>query len=272
MASSLTEQVDALHRRIQTALGMYPADLVLANCRVVNVYSEEIHPADIAIVDEQIVAVRESYDGEAKTIVDCDGMYALPGLIQPLSVRPAHNGSKERALNAVIHGTTAVVEDTDGGPKGRAQANGRKAPWRVVEMPSRAPQLCENPLFDNGISAPLRAGRTLAISAEQEEYVLSELLDEIVAHDVDTRHLCLADPIGRVDKALLAAVQAGVPPLRALQMASLNAATHYGVDHEIGSVAPGRWADILVQPDLEHFPPKAVYVGGRLVASAGSSM
>ena len=49
-------------------------------------------------------------------------------------------------------------------------------------------------------------------------------------------------------------------------MASLNAAEHFGLDREIGGIAPGRWADFLVLPD----PPDGAPGGGRRAEDASS--
>jgi adenine deaminase len=61
----------------------------------------------------------------------------------------------------------------------------------------------------------------------------------------------------------------GLAPVTAYQMASLNAAEHFGLDGEIGGIAPGRWADFLVLPDVRTVRPEAVVARGRLVAREG---
>ena len=63
---------------IRAAKGEIPADLVLKNGNVLNVFSEEIVPCDVAIVDGRIVGLG-SYEGERE--IDCTGKYIAPGLI-----------------------------------------------------------------------------------------------------------------------------------------------------------------------------------------------
>lgn len=65
-------------RLISSALGEEPADLVLTNCRVVNVFTRQILEKDIAVTDGVIVGIGD-YEGKQKT--DLQGQYVIPGLI-----------------------------------------------------------------------------------------------------------------------------------------------------------------------------------------------
>ncbi|HSR31150.1 MAG TPA: adenine deaminase, partial [Anaerolineae bacterium] len=91
------------------ARGEEPADLVLRNARLLNVFSGEIHPADIAIHDGQVVGLGEY---QARQVVDLEQRFVAPGFIdahvhlESLMVQPS-----EFALAVLPHGTTAVVCD-----------------------------------------------------------------------------------------------------------------------------------------------------------------
>ncbi len=74
---------------------------------------------------------------------------------------------------------------------------------------------------------------------------------------------------GHVDGLVRIAVGEGVPPVEAYRMVTLNAATYYGKDADLGAVAPGRFADILLLDDLGEPRPRAVIARGRLVAQDG---
>ncbi|MCX7751147.1 MAG: adenine deaminase [Candidatus Bipolaricaulota bacterium] len=74
---------------------------------------------------------------------------------------------------------------------------------------------------------------------------------------------------GHMDDVLRTAIAAGVPPITAVQMATLNTAEHFGLDREVGAIAPGRVADILVVSDLERFTVDLVLASGRVVAEEG---
>ncbi len=71
--------------------------------------------------------------------------------------------------------------------------------------------------------------------------------------------------VGHVDEQIRIAVDGGIEPLEALRMATINAARFYRVDHRLGSLAPGRQADILLVDDLDRFRATTVIAKGRVV-------
>jgi adenine deaminase len=74
---------------------------------------------------------------------------------------------------------------------------------------------------------------------------------------------------GHMDRAVRRAIEVGVEPLIAIQMATLNTAEHFGLTQDIGQIAPGRYADILLVEDLTTFEPTLVIAKGGLVATSG---
>ncbi len=74
---------------------------------------------------------------------------------------------------------------------------------------------------------------------------------------------------GFMDHALRVALERGVAPVDAYRMASLNAATYFGLDGALGGIAPGRWADICVLRDLSEPRPELVVARGRIAARDG---
>ena len=74
---------------------------------------------------------------------------------------------------------------------------------------------------------------------------------------------------GYMDGIVQRAIDLGLPPVTAYQMASLHGAEHFGLDRELGGIAPGRWADLLVLPDLRTVRPEIVVARGRVVARDG---
>ena len=73
---------------------------------------------------------------------------------------------------------------------------------------------------------------------------------------------------GHIDSIVAAAIRAGVAPVTAIRMATLNPAERFGLTH-LGAVAPGRQADLVVFSDLTAFRVEAVYVRGELIAKNG---
>lgn len=74
---------------------------------------------------------------------------------------------------------------------------------------------------------------------------------------------------GHMDRVVRHAVACGCPPLTAIRMATLNSARHFGLERELGSIAPGRRADVILTSDLTLLPIEAVIAQGRLVAQDG---
>lgn len=74
---------------------------------------------------------------------------------------------------------------------------------------------------------------------------------------------------GHLDHLVRLAIRAGVRPMTAIQMATINSAEAYRIDDLVGSVSPGRLADLLLIDDPKEFHVLAVFSGGRLVAENG---
>lgn len=73
---------------------------------------------------------------------------------------------------------------------------------------------------------------------------------------------------GHVDNLVRLAIKAGVPSMQAIQMATINSAEAYRLDDRIGSICPGRIADILFVDNPETFTVLEVMTNGKLVARA----
>ncbi len=65
------------------------------------------------------------------------------------------------------------------------------------------------------------------------------------------------------------AIAQGLRPVTAIQMATLNTAEHFGLEKDIGSITPGRYADIVISSDLASLPIETVIAAGKVVAKAG---
>ena len=74
---------------------------------------------------------------------------------------------------------------------------------------------------------------------------------------------------GHMDRVIRHAVSEGLDPVIALQMATINTAEHFGVSREMGMIAPGRYADILIVEDLNHFKAETVFARGVEAAANG---
>jgi adenine deaminase len=74
---------------------------------------------------------------------------------------------------------------------------------------------------------------------------------------------------GHMDRVVRHAMAEGTPAMTAIQMATLNTAEHFGVSQEVGSIAPGRSADILLVDDLKDFRVEMVIAKGIVAAENG---
>ncbi len=75
---------------------------------------------------------------------------------------------------------------------------------------------------------------------------------------------------GHMNRVVRHAIACGCDPLVALQMATVNTATHFGLERELGSLAPGRRADVILTSDLRELPIETVIARGQIVAESGS--
>ncbi len=124
-----------------------------------------------------------------------------------------------------------------------------------------------------GMKAMLRYG-----SAWQD---VAEGVKAITEHHLDPRHfiLCTDDSHaatlvneGHMDRVLRHAIQQGLAPMTAIQMTTINTAEHFGVSREVGMIAPGRWADILLVDDLNDFHAGQVILRGEVAVEQGTLM
>ena len=108
--------------------------------------------------------------------------------------------------------------------------------------------------------------------------------DQIVAvtkMGMDPRHfLLVTDDIhsgtlindGHMNRVVKRTVEMGLDPIIGIQMATLNTAEHFGVARDVGQIAPGRYADILIVSDLDKIKIDTVIAKGIIVAEDGKLM
>ncbi|MEM1549924.1 MAG: adenine deaminase [Candidatus Methanomethylicia archaeon] len=131
----------------------------------------------------------------------------------------------------------------------------------------------------SGIEAfeKLRFGMWIMVREGSISKNLSEILSFLFKVDVDThRIMFVTDDINPIDVLkyhinglVRMAIEIGFDPIDAIRMATLNPATYYRLDHEIGAVAPGLKANLIVLGDLDKVDVKMTIANGRVVASNG---
>jgi adenine deaminase len=74
---------------------------------------------------------------------------------------------------------------------------------------------------------------------------------------------------GHIDHKLRVAIDAGLDPITAIQLATINPAEYFGLAASLGSIAPGKLADLLLVDTLSELRPQTVIASGRVVAREG---
>lgn len=81
----------------------------------------------------------------------------------------------------------------------------------------------------------------------------------------DDKHITDIQKEGHINHNVNLAIELGVEPITAITMATLNAAKHFRVEHDFGSVTPGRFADIILCKSINEVHPEVVYYEGEKV-------
>jgi adenine deaminase len=126
---------------------------------------------------------------------------------------------------------------------------------------------------DDGL-AKLRAGMWVQLREGSAWHDVATLAPLVGEDGVDPRHcLLVTDDVhpetlvsfGHLNHVVRTAIEAGLDPLIAIQLATVNAAEYMGARHDLGSIAPGRVADILFVEDLRAMRPHRVLADGAPV-------
>jgi adenine deaminase len=127
--------------------------------------------------------------------------------------------------------------------------------------------------------AKLRLGMHVMVREGSAWKDVKEVIRMVTEKKVDHRRICLVtddrEPSdllreGHIDHVVRRVIEEGVDPVKAIQMATLNTAEHFKLDSEIGCLAPGRFADILVLSSLDKAIVEMVVANGMIVAKEGT--
>jgi len=137
---------------------------------------------------------------------------------------------------------------------------------------------CHEPVNFEQVLERLRLGMWIMIREGSIRRDLKEILPSVMSHGTNTERLMFCsdgvDPLdllhyGHIDHCVRVSIQLGLDPIDAITMASKNCFDYYHMGKDLGGIAPGKLADILVFDNLTTIKPTKVFVSGKLVVSSG---
>jgi adenine deaminase len=136
---------------------------------------------------------------------------------------------------------------------------------------------CHEPINADQVLQRLRLGLHIMVREGAVRKDLEEIA-KITKQKIDFRRLILAsDSIapadlmenGYMESIVQKAIDCGFEPITAIQMATLNVAEHFSLDPLIGGIAPGRYADLAIIPDIATIDAQLVISSGLIIAEDG---
>lgn len=124
----------------------------------------------------------------------------------------------------------------------------------------------------------LKVGMKVFIREGSSERNVDELVKGVLEKKLDTSNLmfCTDDKHareiqveGHINYNVSRAIELGLDPMKSVQMATVNTAKHFRMEDEIGSITPGRLADIILVEDWHDMKPDIVIFEGNVVAQNG---
>ena len=179
-------------------------------------------------------------------------------------------GERVRELVSLALGLGKIIEGHSAGARGR----------KLQAYTCFGVSSCHEPITEDEVLERLRLGYSVMI---REGSVRKELdgVKDIFRKKIDFRRLTLTtdgvDPEGFLEEGYLdagvkRALKLGVSPALTYQMVTLNVAEHFRLDHLIGSLSPGKMADMVMIPSPNEFSPQMVMCDGKIIYRDGKSM
>ena len=126
--------------------------------------------------------------------------------------------------------------------------------------------------------ARVRQGMRAMLRLGSAWYDVAAQIKAVTERGIDSRNiiLCTDDSHsgtlvyeGHMNRVVRHAIAEGLNPVTAIQMATLNTAQHFGLERELGSITPGRRADLILSSDLTILPIELVIAHGQVMAENG---
>lgn len=140
---------------------------------------------------------------------------------------------------------------------------------------------CHETIRAEDALAKMRLGMYVQVREGSAWCDVKEIAKALTTTSIDSRFACLVSDDthpdhlitqGHMDHIIRRAIEEGIPPITAIQMATLNAAQCFSIDHDLGSVSPGKWADIVLLEDLDTVKVSMTFINGECVAKDGKML
>lgn len=137
---------------------------------------------------------------------------------------------------------------------------------------------CHESVHKDEALAKMRAGMVAMLREGSAWHDVKETIRAVTEHNIDSSYciLCSDDTHpetllerGHLNHVVMRAIQEGLNPIRAIQMVTINTARYFKQDADLGSIAPGKYADLLLISDLSRVHVEKVLIAGIPVAENG---
>jgi len=216
---------------------------------------------------------RKFSHGKTLTLTDAKSALKIPGVLGLGEVfswtKVTKRDSKTmRMLSTMLENNCVINGHTAG-------ASGKKLNAYV----SSGILSCHEPINFEQVIERLRLGMWIMIREGAVRRDLKDIVTLVLSNKTYTNRLMFCsdglDPadiarFGHIDHCIRESVKHGLDQIDAISMASKNCFDYYNMGKDLGGIAPGKLADILVFDDLAKMKPRKIFVGGNLVVSNGT--
>ena len=229
-------------RIFQVVPGGLPVDRKFSNSKTLSLTQEKS-----AIKHPHVLGLGEVFSWTKVTLRDPKTMKSISSMIDNDCIINGHTaGASEKKLNAYV--SSGILS-------------------------------CHEPTNYDQVLDRLRLGMWIMIREGSIRRDLKDIIPSVLSNKIYLDRLMFCsdglDPLditkyGHIDHCIRESVKLGLEPIDAITMASRNCFDYYKMGKDLGGIAPGKLADILIFDDLKNVKPSKVFVGGKLVVSNGS--
>ena len=228
-------------RIFQVVPGGLPVDAKFSNSKSLTLSQEKI-----AIKHPHVIGLGEVFSWTKVTLREPKTMKSISSMLECDCIINGHTaGASEKKLNAYV--SSGILS-------------------------------CHEPVNFDQVLERLRLGMWIMIREGSIRRDLNEIIPRVLSHGTYLNRLMFCsdglDPLditkfGHIDHCIRESIRCGLEPIDAITIASKNNFDYYNMGKDLGGIAPGKLADILIFDDLKSFKPTKVFVGGKLVISNG---